>query len=154
MKRILIALSLILALNSCYNINEDVVETPDNLLSKGELVTILTDIQIVEAGFSIKENRRIAEELKPKYYQKVIDSHNLTLLQLRENINYYQSSPKIMEDIYERVLANLSKIQSDVSMEVEEFNRVQDSLAQLSDSLIADTLANIQTIDIVLDSVR
>lgn len=154
MRKIIIALSVIFTLNSCYNINESVVQPPDKLLSKEEVVSILTEIQIVEAGFSITENRRDERDLKPQYYQAVLDSHNISLLQLRENVNYYQSSPKVMEEVYETVLANLSKIQSDVKMEVDELQRVQDSLDKLSDSLISDTLLAHPIIKTIPDSAR
>ncbi len=128
MARQLVIFSLLLCLVSCYNVNEREVVVPDKLLSKSEMVSVLTDVQLVEAGLSINENRRLEMELKPEYYRLVLDTHNITLKQLKENINYYQSTPKVMEDIYDEVLANLSKLQSEVLKELEDVEKTKDSV--------------------------
>lgn len=151
MKKLIIALSVIFALNSCYNVNESETTTPEKIIPKEKLINILTDIQIIEAGFTINKNRVFAGELKPKYYQAVLDSNGITLQQLRENINYYQSTPKLMEEIYESVLANLSKIQSEVIIEVKEMERINDSLAKITDSLRTDTIVSPELMDTISD---
>ena len=135
MKKLFLFFTIVIAFNSCYNVNESVPVTPENLISKTKLIDILTDIQLVEAGFSISENRNSKYKLKPAYYDFVLSTHDISLLQLKENINYYQAYPKTMEEIYDGVLANLSKIQSQVLLEKEEIDRIKDSLSVASDSL-------------------
>ena len=135
MKKLILFFTIVIAFNSCYNVNESVPVTPENLISKTKLIDILTDIQLVEAGFSISENRNSKYKLKPAYYDFVLSTHDISLLQLKENINYYQAYPKTMEEIYDGVLANLSKIQSQVLIEKEEIDRIKDSLSVASDSL-------------------
>ena len=135
MKKLILFFTIVIAFNSCYNVNESVPVTPENLISKAKLIDILTDIQLVEAGFSISENRNSKYKLKPAYYDFVLSTHDISLLQLKENINYYQAYPKTMEEIYDGVLANLSKIQSQVLLEKEEIDRIKDSLSVASDSL-------------------
>ncbi len=135
MKNIILILSVLVTLNSCYNVNESVTQVPDNLISKEKLTQILTDIQVVEAGFIVSENRNGVRDLKPQYYTAVLESHNITLVDLRQNVNYYQSSPKVMEEIYEDVLAKLSKMQSDVIADIENRERIADSLKSIQDSL-------------------
>ena len=135
MKKLILFFTIVIAFNSCYNVNESVPVTPENLISKTKLIDILTDIQVVEAGFSISENRNSKYKLKPTYYDFVLCTHDISLLQLKENINYYQAFPKTMEEIYDGVLANLSKIQSQVVVEKEEIDRIKDSLSVASDSL-------------------
>ena len=135
MKKLILFFTIVIAFNSCYNVNESVPVTPENLISKTKLIDILTDIQLVEAGFSISENRNSKYKLKPAYYDFVLSTHDISLLQLKENINYYQAYPKTMEEIYDGVLANLSKIQSQVVVEKEEIDRIKDSLSVASDSL-------------------
>ena len=135
MKKLILFFTIVIAFNSCYNVNESVPVTPENLISKTKLIDILTDIQLVEAGFSISENRNSKYKLKPAYYDFVLSTHDISLLQLKENINYYQAFPKTMEEIYDGVLANLSKIQSQVLIEKEEIDRIKDSLSVASDSL-------------------
>jgi len=137
MARLFFSFIFLLALSSCYNVNTNNDAVPELLLSKSQMVEILTQIQLSEAGFNIKGNRIRGKELKPKYYDKILDHNGITLDQLKENIDYYQNSPKIMEDIYESVLANLSKIQSDVILENEEIEkkRIADSISIITDSL-------------------
>ncbi len=137
-------------LSSCYHVNENEPVVPEILLSGSQMVEILTEIQITEAGFSINKNRIKAKDLKPEYYDKILQQYGITLQQLKENIDYYHESPKVLEDIYEKVLANLSKIQSDVLLEKEkiEEKRIADSIQMVTDSInliIADSLAkNVQ----------
>jgi uncharacterized protein DUF4296 len=135
MIRILYFIGVMVCLTSCYNVNESVVVVPEKLFSKSKMVEVLTDVQLVEAGLSINENRSYEMELKPKYYKLVLETHNISLKELKDNINYYQSNPKVMEEIYESVLANLSKLQSEVLIEVEDFENSEDSIALIKDSL-------------------
>ncbi len=146
LKILIIAFTFVLMLSSCYHVNENEPVIPDVLLSGSQMVEILTEIQITEAGFSISKNRINAKELKPEYYDKILQQYGITIQQLKENIDYYHESPKVLEDIYEKVLANLSKIQSDVLLEKEkiEEKRIADSIQMVTDSInliIADSLA-------------
>ncbi len=144
MKKLIVACSLLFTITSCYNVNESMQEVPENLITKDKLITVMTDIQLVEAGLAVGENRNFRYDLKPKYYKVVLDTHNISLLQLKQSINYYQASPKVMEEIYDGVLANLSKFQSEVVLEKEEFDRVRDSLA-----IVNDSIALVNTIDTI-----
>lgn len=137
MKKSGLLLLLVAVLTSCYNINESIVTKPDPLFSEEKMIKIITDIQLVEAGFTISENRKTERKQKPIYYQKVFDNYGVTLGQFRENMIYYQASPKVMEDIYEKVLANLIRIQNDVIFDVEEMKRVTDSINKVADSINA-----------------
>ena len=130
-------LALFFLVSSCYNVNEVEVVTPTKMLTKMQMVEILTDMQIIEAGFSINKNLNNGKELKPEYYSEVFEQHSVTLQQFKENIDYYHASPKVMEDIYELVLANLSKMKSEAITKKEEFDKqfTADSIAFISDSL-------------------
>ena len=135
--QLFLSLFVIMSFSSCYNVNKSEVQTPNKLLTKSEMVKVLTEIQIAEAGFSINKYRRNADSLKPEYYSSILNQNSITVKQFKENINYYHHSPKIMEDIYELVLENLSKIQSNVILEKEEFDKQKklDSIAAVKDSL-------------------
>lgn len=141
MAKSFIALIFAFAISSCYHVNKSEPVAPDVLLSKSQMVEILTEVQITESGFTIRENRDKALELKPKYYDRILQQYGITLQQLRDNIDYYHGSPKVMENIYESVLANLSKIESDVIIEKEELEKAiaNDSISMLADSLDAAT---------------
>jgi len=135
-KLFFISISLFL-LSSCYNVNRDEPVEPDILLSKEQMVEILTEVQLTEAGFQFKYYRNKAKELKPEFYNKILKQYGITLQQFKDNIDYYNYFPKVMEEIYESVLANLSKIQSEVLIEEQEAEkiRIADSIAIITDSL-------------------
>ena len=135
--KLLFLLIFLTPFSSCYNVNKNETPPPSKLLSKTEMVKLLTEIQIAEAGFSINKNRKNANNLKPKYYNEILNQNSITLTQFQENIDYYHHLPKVMEEIYELVLENLSKIQSDVIIEKEEFvkQRKEDSITRVKDSL-------------------
>lgn len=135
-------------LSSCYHVNKSEIIVPDILISESQMVEILTEVQVAEAGFNISKNRNKGKKLKPEYYNRIIQEYGITMIQLRENIDYYQNYPKVMEDIYEQVLANLSRYQSDVLIELEEAEnkRIADSIVMVMDSLKqieADSLVKI-----------
>lgn len=137
MAKLFYTLVILLILPSCYNINKSESVIPDVLLTKSQLVDILTEIQIIEANFRISKNRSKANKLKPTYYDRILKENGITLQQLKENMDYYHNSPIAMEEIYELVLRNLSKIQSEALLEKEELEKaiVADSIAKLNDSL-------------------
>lgn len=134
---LLLLLFILMGFSSCYNVNKNEAQPPSKLLSKSEMVSLLTEIQITEAGFTINKNIKDANSLKPKYYNKILNNCSITSEQFKENVEYYHHSPKVMEEIYEIVLKNLSTIQSDVIIEEEEFDkkRKEDSIAIVNDSL-------------------
>ncbi len=148
MKKLIVVISVIFTLSSCYDVNVNSPKVPEKLLTKKELVDILTDMQLIEAGFSISENRKYERELKPDYYKKVLDKYGISLIQLKENINFYQASPKEIGKVYELVLEKLSKIQSNVLLEIEEEEKLKDSIDNISDStkneLKPDTLIDVE----------
>lgn len=104
---------------SCYHENKTEVKIPDHYLEREEMVEILTDIQIAEG--IITNNRvhrkKIKKEYKDSIYQRLFDHYNITAETLKENIAFYNVDPSVMEEIYEDVLANLSKVQSEIMMD-------------------------------------
>jgi hypothetical protein len=117
-----ILFSLILILVSCYHENKPDVVKPDRFLTKDEMIDILTDIQLSEAIMTnhLQNHAQQEETYKDSLFQVVFDQYDITSRQLRENINYYNLKPKEMEDIYEEVLTNLSKKQSEIRIKAEE----------------------------------
>ncbi len=124
-------------LPSCYNVNESEPIIPEVFLSKSQMIEILTEVQIAEASLRISKSKKKANELKPKFYDNILQEAGVTLIQFKENMDYYQNYPDVMEEIYESVLGNLSRLESDVLLEKEELDNVitADSIVRLQDSL-------------------
>jgi hypothetical protein len=100
----------------CYNENKVVAEPPDPLLTEEQMIEILTDIQIAEAIIANNRVQRTNTEqhYKDSLYQVIFDNYKLTSKEINANIDYYNTDPNQMEKIYEKVLSNLSKRQSEI----------------------------------------
>ncbi len=102
----------------CYHENVSIPEVPEVLLSYDQMVAVMTDIHLTEGVLNYHRiNRMEYKDYKSAYYSKVLQQHGINAVQLRENIDYYNSTPKVMEDIYEEVLSNLVKIETDLKIE-------------------------------------
>ena len=107
-----------LLFNSCYHDNKQEAVVPDKLLSEDELVKVMTDIQLAEGIITYQRFQRanIKKEYKDTVYMVVLSNYGLTVNDLNDNLDYYNSNPENMELLYEKVLSNLSKLQSEVEL--------------------------------------
>jgi transcription termination factor NusB len=117
---------------------------PDNLFSETKMIAVLTDVQIVEGALNYNRlKRKGANSFKEPYYNQVFLEHNITAKDLRQNLNYYNSQPELMEKIIDKVLENLNQLQGQVEKEIAD-QKIADSLKIIEyriDSLrIADSL--------------
>ncbi len=102
----------------CYHENVSKIEIPEVLLSADQMVLVMTDVHLVEGALNYHRVKRLEyKDYKSAYYSKILQEHGINAVQLRENIDYYNSNPKQMEDIYERVLSNLVKLETEMKIE-------------------------------------
>ena len=115
MTRLFLIVFTIFFVTSCYHENKPQINIPDTLLSKGEKVSILTDIYVAEGAIAYyKTKKELTQEMSTRYYKQIFQEHNINHRILKDNLRYYNSTPEIMEDIMEDVLARLSILQSEV----------------------------------------
>jgi len=118
MKKIIFLVSAFFILFSCYHEARDNTPVPSPLFSSGQMVDILTDVQLAEAV--IARNQIERKYLKNGYndsvYRVIFEHYNITAEQLKDNINYYNSDPREMEKIYDKVLSNLGRLKSELEM--------------------------------------
>lgn len=121
---------------SCYHVNTDEIVVPERLLTDKEMTDIITQVQIAEVGFKIvRQQRPNLDELKQEMYNSILTEYNISLVELKANMDYYYHRPEEMEMIYENVLANLSKIQGEVKIQLQE-EKIRDSINALNDTLV------------------
>jgi hypothetical protein len=100
---------------SCYHENHPELEAPEHLISKDDMVNVLTDIYVTEGILAYQRmNKNLTSEMSANYYQIVFKEHQINHHILKENLRYYNSNPEVMEEILEEVLANLSKMQAEI----------------------------------------
>lgn len=118
MRKILGLVLIALLFYSCYHENQKEVVVPDKLLSEDELVTILTDLQLAEGLISYQRLQKVnvKKDYKDSVYNLVFENYEISIQDLTSNLDYYNNDPQNMELLYEKVLSNLSKLQSEVEV--------------------------------------
>lgn len=84
---------------SCNKIDKP--KKPDNLISKNEMVNILTDMSLITAAKSVQKKVLEAKQINLEEY--VFEKYNIDSIQFAESNNYYAYDLKTYEDIYARV---------------------------------------------------
>ncbi|MDD4372593.1 MAG: DUF4296 domain-containing protein [Bacteroidales bacterium] len=88
-------------------------------LSKEEMISVLTDMHLLESALSLRRNRgQSTHELKESWYTQLFERYNITANIFEENLSYYNDDPAVMEKILEEVMANLSRLQSELDSEL------------------------------------
>src|ERR1051325_6999036 len=111
MKRILFLAGIIFLLVwSCSKPKEKV---PDHLISPDSMVSILVDIHLVEAAANITRLNDVQPFKAPQLYPAIFKSHQTDSATFHTSFDYYLQNPKKLEAIYEKVLNELSRRESE-----------------------------------------
>ena len=127
MKR-LVLLSLIFVLATACG-RKDKGFMPERLLSEQEMITILTDVQIIEADINYQKSQERDQEsndsikIIPKdyvkmsrnYYAQLFEHHGITDSIFNQNMRYYTRRPAELEKIMDSVTQRLTREQSTFS---------------------------------------
>lgn len=109
----------------------DAVKIPEGTLSDSAMVSILTDLHLVEGA---KVGNKIMGDTIPAnvYFKKIYQKHGISEAQFERDFRFYTSNPKLMTKIYEEVIVNLSKIEAAPPREVmtDEISREQNSVSR------------------------
>jgi uncharacterized protein (UPF0179 family) len=134
MKNLLLFFAISVLLSSCYEREYVRSPKPEQLLTPEQMVEILTDLQLEEARVvALREKNKAYNNSTAQYDQNIIDKYGISVKVLIENINYYQDQEEDMIDIYDEILAKLSRMQEDVKLKVEEEKKLEflnDSIAK------------------------
>ena len=99
---------------------------PERLLSEQEMIAIMTDVQIIEAGInqqkSQERERTFSDtvmftaqdfaKLARNYYNQLFEHYDITDSIFAQNMRYYTERPAVLERIMDSVLQRLTKEQS------------------------------------------
>jgi len=110
-KIIITALAISILIFSC--IREKIEEKPADVVTKEQMIQIFADIHIAEAA--MYENRFYPDTLKvnkPMLYNQLLKSHKLTHESFDRSYNYWSTEPKVIDEIYEQVIIELTKRES------------------------------------------
>ncbi len=133
MKRLLFPLILLFFLGSCYHENKPPVNKPTRLLPVDTFVMVMADVELTEGALEYRREHHLYDDDDEKrFYGYIYEKYNLTPVSLKENIEYYNSDPKKMVELYDKILAKLTEVQTEQELlkKLRE-KRIQDSIARL-----------------------
>jgi len=137
MKQFIVFLLLTLALSSCYKKVHIETKKPSHFLSEDSLVLILTEIQMAEGAINYRRIEHLPNNnARERYYTYVFKKFKVTPFDLKENLDYYNGNPEKMIEIYDKVLANLLKLEGEIDLKLKIREQyIKDSLALVDTSL-------------------
>ena len=116
MKHKILIILIGIFLSSCYNeLDQPSQDDFEPTVSKEELINILTDLQLVQAAMKYKENSgQEIGNLNLEYHQKIFDKYGVSKEELQKNIDFYKLNIQEYDKIYEEVIENLSRMESEI----------------------------------------
>ena len=107
---------VIILFSSCNSNNENKI--PDGIIPESKMITIITDLHLTDATLNIKHiSKRSNNKEIAKYYKSVLKKYGYSRLQFNKSIEYHSDEPEKLDEIYDKVLEELSKKQEMVKKE-------------------------------------
>lgn len=110
-----IFIPLLFVIVSCKKSDE--VKKPEGLLSEEEMVEVLTDIHLIEGARTGLVIMGDSVGGVNEHYKAFFIKHEVTQAQYDSSFVYYSKNPIIFDEIYERVIQNLSVIESEIQVD-------------------------------------
>jgi len=106
----------------------------NTIIPQKDMVLLLAKIQIIDASVARNEIRKTYFNNDTiDYYSKTIQSFGYTQAQFDSSLKYYAQNPKVLDKIYDKVIIELSKIETKIIAD----NKI------VEDSIAKDTLRNL-----------
>jgi hypothetical protein len=106
--------SVSLFLSSCKQ--EDQAKSPKDLISEDKMVSIMVDMHIVETASNLKVfPPDSAQQMYHDYFESIYLTHGVTKSGFDSSLYYYATQTDQMNVIYDRILENLSEMESQVN---------------------------------------
>lgn len=110
-------LFLILLLVSC-NKKTANNQPPADIISKEKFILVMTDCRLAESAIALSMSKGENKDKVTQYfYSSVWKKHKITHRDFDASIQYYSKNPKMMDEIFQKVVTNLSEMQSKVDYE-------------------------------------
>jgi len=85
------------------------------LIPAKDLVPVLYDLHLADGLLSISEIRKDYNDMDSLgQYVSILKSHGYSLEQLNNTIEYYSSDPETLNEIYEKVITQLTETQVEI----------------------------------------
>ena len=111
--RYFLTVAFLILLFSCGNKDSKMEEKPGDVLEKDTFIVVMIDFRLAEAAIRqmiIKgEDSRKATKY---YYDFMLKKHKIRMKDFEASLRYYSKDPEEMDEIYTKVVAKLSELQS------------------------------------------
>lgn len=92
---------------------EENVSVPADIIQPDSMIGILVDFHLVEAAISDKQQqKKNVAYYTDYYYQEILKKHQISRVDLDKAFDFYSYHPKLYREIYDQVLSELSRLQS------------------------------------------
>ena len=98
---------------SCGNEKEKTVATPADVLPKEKMALVITDIHLAEAKASLQPTPDTSSE--KLNFRMIFEKNKITKDQYEKSIAFYIDNPELMNEVYEKVLNELSRMQGEAA---------------------------------------
>jgi hypothetical protein len=113
MSRYLAGIFIILMLGSCYHTIKETSFNMAMVIPADSMVSLLTDIHLADGVINTVKPKNITiEHLSNEYFSMVLIKHKVGRDTFQESLRYYAYHTEELDKIYEKVIINLSKIES------------------------------------------
>ncbi|KAB1062841.1 DUF4296 domain-containing protein [Salibacter halophilus] len=92
--------------------DEEKATPPNDIIQQEQMVQILTDIQIAEAIYqrgNFPKDDYDGKKYVLKMYQKIFEKYEIDEQKFKQSLTWYEEHPKILADVYDEVLNELSQ---------------------------------------------
>ena len=84
---------------------------PSCILTEQEMISIMTDVQILEADLNHKKSKgKLIGNMPKEYYNQLFEHYGITDSIFAENMRYYTHDPATMERIMDSVTERLTSL--------------------------------------------
>jgi hypothetical protein len=111
----LLPLLLFSVLFSCTPIEDQRVSIPSDVLPEEKMAQVMVDVHLLEAALSVgtygKDNMTL-QNIRPS--SDILKKNGVTKQQYDQSFEFYSRNPKLLGEVYDLVLNDLSKMQAEV----------------------------------------
>ena len=94
---------------------------PSHILPKQKMADVMLDVHLLESAMSLNTYRTdMVTNGNPTPTFDLFDKNKITKKQYNESFDYYAQHPELLNEVYQLVLENLSKMQAEVMNKKEE----------------------------------
>tara|TARA_B100001758_G_C17921489_1_gene358701 strand:+ start:40 stop:372 length:333 start_codon:yes stop_codon:yes gene_type:complete len=93
---------------SCNTTN---TQYPDNIIKEELFITVLKEIHLAEAEFELNKSKgkEAASKILANTYSEIYLTHHINEKLFEETLTYFSSHPEKLEQIYSKVIKDLSE---------------------------------------------